>query len=241
MSLPKPYYDDGKGIVIYCGDCREILPLLEPVDLVCTSPPYDDLRDYGGHELNVEGCLLPIANAVKEGGVIMWNVSDACIDGSETGTSFKQVLRFMDCGLKLHDTMVYLKEGVNFPSTNRYHQAFEYMFILSNGNPMVFNAIADRPNKLAGDKMHGTDRNKDGTTTPKHSSRVVPAFGNRYNWWLMKNQGNTGHPAPMPYEMASGHILTWTNEAQTILDPFMGSGTTLVAAKNLGRRCIGIE
>jgi hypothetical protein len=179
------------------------------------------------------------------GGVVVWNVADQTVDGSESGTSFTQALHAKACGLRLHDTMIYCKEGVTFPDANRYHPAFEYMFVFSNGAPANFNGIKDWRNKWAGSKMHGTDRNPDGTTSKiSGHGRPVPEFGLRRNWWVIANPytGETkGHPAPMPYRLASDHIETWSAPGALAIDPFMGSGTTGVAAVKLGRRFTGIE
>ena len=137
--------------VLYLGDCREILPTIENVNAVITSPPYDNMRTYGGHEpVNCLAVINLIANILEDGGVCMWNVADQVIDGSETGTSFRHALRAMECGLRLHDTMIYCKEGVTFPDANRYHPAFEYMFVFSKGAPAHFNGIKDWKNKWGG-------------------------------------------------------------------------------------------
>jgi len=225
------------------GDCAAVLPTLDRVDLVLTSPPYDNLREYGGHSFDWQACVLPISKSIHPGGVIVWNVSDSVIDGSETGTSFRQALAFKDTGLRLHDTMLYLKTNVNFPDNVRYDHGFEYMFVFSNGAPATFNPIMDRPNKWAGLAMHGTDRLSDGTTRPISGlGKIVKKVGKRFNWWFMtNNQPDTGHPAPMPYQMAYDHIASWTNEDDFILDPFMGSATTALAAIKLGRKFIGVE
>ena len=132
MSLPKPYYQDD-ACTIYHADCREILPLIPWVDLVLTSPPYDDMRDYGK---SFQGFpwpefVEPIAGAVTEGGVMVWNVADQHVKGSETGNSFRQVLAFMEAGLNLHDTMIYEKPSFRFSESNRYPQTFESMFIFA--------------------------------------------------------------------------------------------------------------
>ena len=230
---------------LYLGDCLEVLPTLGKVDAVVTSPPYDDLRQYGDTQpaLDWAACVYPLAALLVDGGVLVWNVADSVHNGSETGTSFKQALAFMDAGLRLHDTMLYLKTNVNFPNAVRYENGFEYMFVFSNGAPKTFNPIKDRPNKYAGLAMHGTDRHRDGSLKPISGlGKLVNRNGKRFNWWfLTNNQPDNGHPAPMPYAMASDHITSWTDEGQTILDPFMGSGTTGVACVNLGRKFIGIE
>ena len=245
----KPYYEH-VGIAIYHGDCREILPQLEPMDLTVTSPPYGGIRDYikgnfaRSEWLDVIGLIYDIT---IKGGVLMWNVADQTANGSESGTSFRQALHMKSVGFLLHDTMIYIKEGVTFPDANRYFPAFEYMFIASKGSPKHFNPIQDRINKLSGDKIHSTDRQQNGSTTIKSGvkkGRTIKRYGWRYNWWKINNSytGITkGHPAPMPYSMARDHIISWGGPGSIILDPFMGSGTTLRAAKDLNHRAIGIE
>jgi DNA modification methylase len=227
------------------GDCLEVMPLLGKVDMVCTSPPYDNLRDYGAGYAGVDlfRCIELIEGVLKSGGVCMWNVADATVDGSETGSSFKQALHAMSVGLRLHDTMIYIKDNVNFPESVRYFSGSEYMFIFSKGAPTTFNPIKDRVNKWAGTVMHGTNRQPDGSLNPiSGKGKMINGLGMRFNWWRIKNNYNpTGHPAPMPYSMAHDHIFSWSNLAETILDPFMGSGTTLVACAKMGRKGIGIE
>lgn len=227
------------------GDCLKVMPLLEPVDMVCTSPPYDGLRDYGeGFDgLDWSGVISCLPGVMMGGGVCMWNVMDATVDGSETGTSFKQAIHAINCGLNLHDTMIYIKNNVNFPESNRYFSGHEYMFIWSNGPPKTFNPLKDRPNKWAGNVMHGTDRQKDGSTKPICGrGKEIGKQGMRFNWWSIKNNHNpTSHPAPMPFQIAHDQVYSWSNPSETILDPFMGSGTTLVACAKLGRKGIGIE
>ena len=240
----KPYYQD-ESVTIYNADCRDVLPTLDKVDLVVTSPPYGALRDYGGTGFDWRGSMKPISQSIVDGGVIVWNVADETVNGSESGDSFKQALFMMEQGLNLHDTMHYIKEGVNFPESNRYFSAHEYMFVFSRGKPKTFNPIEDRKNIFGGMKMHGTDRLKDGSTRQIHGEgKVVKDYGMRYNWWKIDNsptRDNGGHPAPMPFSMAFDHIVSWSNSGDVILDPFMGSGTTLRAAKDLSRKAIGIE
>ena len=116
------------------------------VDLVVTSPPYDNLRTYNGFSFPFEAIAAELTRLLKPGGVIVWVVGDACCGGSETGTSFRQALYFKDsCGLLLHDTMIYLKSGFAFPNPLRYHQVFEYMFVFAKGRPKTFNPSSVPP------------------------------------------------------------------------------------------------
>lgn len=232
---------------LYCGDCIEVLPTLPQFDAAVTSPPYDDLRDYGAGFDGVD-CLAVIshvADRLAPGGVLMWNVADATKNGSETGSSFRQALHAIDCGLRLHDTMIYCKEGVTFPDANRYHPAFEYMFVLSKGAPAKFNGIKDWRNKWRGSSISGSARQKDGTTkTLNNTGKEISEYGLRRNWWPLSNAytgATAGHPAPMPFQMAHDHIVTWTDQGQIVCDPFMGSGTTGVACAVTGRDFIGCE
>lgn len=243
----KPYYEES-GITIYHGDCREILPQLETkVDLVLTSPPYDNLREYGGYSFDFPSVASGLYQIVSEGGIVVWVVGDACIDGSESGTSFRQALGFMDCGFKLHDTMVYLKNSSPFPDTNRYTQIFEYMFVLTKNKPKTFNPIK-RDNNYGSFTRTMTHRRVDGGMSYEQSVKLQEK-SNYGNVWLyevgyMKSAKESyvfEHPAIFPDQLAKDHIISWSNQNDLILDPFLGSGTTAVAAKILGRKCIGIE
>ena len=232
---------------IICGDNVETLRGFpdDCIDLVVTSPPYDNLRTYGGHSWDFEGVAEQLWRVTKPGGVVVWVVADATIDGSETGTSFRQALRFMEIGFRLHDTMIYAKDQCAFPDTVRYYAAFEYMFILSKGQPNAINLIVDRVNKTAGQDVRGYERRPDGSLLPKPcAGNIIKSHGVRWNWWLIYHQDRgieTNHPATFPEALARDHILSWSNEGDTVLDPFSGSGTTAKMAKHNGRQYIGIE
>jgi DNA modification methylase len=246
----------------YCDNCIDGMNQMdvESVDLVITSPPYDDLRTYNDSskwDYNVfKDVAVAITRVLKPGGVIMWNVNDATISGSETGSSFRQCLYFMDaCGLRLHDTMIYEKTGTAFasgPNSVRYTQIFEYCFILSKGKPKTVNLIQDKKNKWAGVSSWGNakTRKKDGTMhDPGRKSNEIREYGVRTNIWKIKNSGGFGqssktsykHPATMPEELARGHIISWSNPGDIVLDPFMGSGTTAQMALEENRNFIGFE
>ena len=205
----------------------------ESIDCVVTSPPYDNLRDYEGYSFDFEAIAKEIYRIIKINGVVVWVVGDQVINGSETGTSFRQALYFKELGFKLWDTMIYEKNSPRFPASktsNRYTQIFEYMFIFTKGKP-ISQLIIDKPNKWAGHKDWS-----------KSFKQPVPEFGVRYNIWRYVTSFNSsGHPAPFPLDLAKDHIRSWTIEGDLVYDPFMGSGTTALAAKSLNRRYLGSE
>lgn len=238
-------------INLYQGDCLEVMATMEnnSIDLTVTSPPYDNLRTYNGNndlwgEHVWKAVLAELYRVTKDGGVVVWVVGDATIKGSETGTSFKQALHAMECGFNLHDTMIYAKDAIAFPDSNRYQQCFEYMFVFSKGKPKHLNLIKDRQNKSFGRKVTGTERQKDGSTKKAacHGSEIKK-YGTRWNVWEMRTEkgGKIKHPAVFPEQLANDHILSWSNDGDIVFDPFMGSGTTGKMAKLNNRKFIGIE
>lgn len=240
-------------------DCRDALSQFPDgcIDLVVTSPPYDNLRTYNDANdwsLDVfKGIAKELTRVLRPGGVIVWVVGDATIKGSETGSSFRQALFFKDdCKLRIHDTMIYQKDGCPFPETNRYYPAFEFMFVLSKGPPAAANLLADRKNRRYGDKISGPGRQPDGRLKPRlgaNVGRTVREYGVRWNIWeIQSGRGKSTrdtfafqHPAIFPEKLAEDHILTWSNPGAIVLDPFMGSGTTGKMALKNGRKFIGIE
>lgn len=234
---------------IICGDNCDVLGTFprECIDLVVTSPPYDDLRTYGGHSWDFYGLAWQLKRVLKQGGVIVWVVNDATKDGTESGTSMTQALHFKTLGLNLHDTMIYHRQAAN-PSDNRYWQNCEYMFVLSKGKPKTTNLLKDRKNKYR--KMGGDNvRQVNGELKQgKRSGIEFDEYGYRENiWYYAVGGGNVGdaichkHPAPFPEQLAADHILSWSNEGDVVLDPFNGSGTTSKMARELNRQYIGIE
>jgi site-specific DNA-methyltransferase (adenine-specific) len=240
---------------IYNEDCLGGMKRIPDgfVDLTVTSPPYDNLRTYNG---NIEQWSFEKFQAIakelyrvtKQGGVVVWIVGDATINGSETGTSFKQALYFMECGFNLHDTMIWSKPSFTAVGAlkTRYAQTFEYMFVFSKGKIKTFNALKDRKTTSRSKDKHGMIRQKDGSFRPmSNRGKQYGEFGIRYNVWdmppVMSNTERTGHPAQFPEQLAKDHILSWSNEGDVVLDPFMGSGTTAVACINTNRNYIGFE
>lgn len=241
-------------MILHNGDCLEFMRTLpdNSVDLTITSPPYDNLRSYNGNnELWNKSfwkeTILQLFRITKNNGVVVWIVSDATINGSETGTSFKQALYAIDCGFNLHDTMIWNKGTFTAVGSlkSRYAPVFEYMFIFSKGFPKTFNPIKDKKNKHFGRKKHGTFTQKDGTKKPLSSiGKPIAEYGQRFNVWDVaaeKSNSKRFHPAMFPEKLAYDHIISWSNENDVVLDPFMGSGTTGVACVNTNRKFIGCE
>lgn len=242
-------------VQLMLGDCIKGLRSLEDgaVDLTVTSPPYDNLRSYNGFSFDFESIAHELFRVTAPGGVLVWVVGDETVNGSETGTSLRQALYFRDvCGFRLADTMIYHKTDSAFPrfGHRKYPAAFEYMFVLSKGPIKTFNLIKDRQNKLAGQVMSGTVRQKDGSTKPSRAAgKKVADIGARSNvWGYSTGRGKSSsdacaykHPAIFPEALARDHILSWSEPGDVVLDPFLGSGTTGKMAVAHGRRFIGFE
>ncbi len=218
------------------------------VDLTVTSPPYDGLRTYHGYSFPFEEIAKELYRVTKDGGVVVWIVGDATVKGSETGTSFKQALYFMECGFNLHDTMIYEKNGAGAVGSNKcYLQNFEYMFVFSKGKINTFNLIYDRENKVVGSMKTNCNRVKfNADTGRKYREITTKKMGRRFNIWKYEQtQGHDTyskkHPAPFPETLVVDHIISWSNEGDLVLDPFMGSGTTAKMAKLNNRNYIGFE
>lgn len=242
-----PYYCD-KWRVIYKGDCARVMQCVPSglVDLTVTSPPYDNLRKYQGFTFGFEKVAAELYRVTKQGGVVVWVVGDATIDGNETGTSFKQALYFKSIGFNLHDTMIYRKAnpGGARGSIYAYWQCFEYMFVFSKGRLSIFNPIEDRENLGSRTGVQGGRRNKLGGVDAGRMITVKPV-GRRLNIWAypttVTDPTIANFPAPFPESLASDHIISWSDEDGIVLDPMCGSGTTLKMAGEENRRAIGIE
>lgn len=226
----------------------------DSIDMIITSPPYNDLRDYEGKINWNFGVFKVIAEEMyrimKKGGVAVWVVGDKTKNGNKTLTSFRQGLYFQEIGFNMYDVIIYEKKGTGPPHPNRYFNAFEYMFVLSKGKPKTVNLLRDKKNNWAGHTTYGevTRREKDGSLTNK-GKKTVNEYGVRTNIWEYSNGKKFStkdeiaykHPAIFPEKLVEDHILSWSNPGDLILDPFGGSGTTGKVAKKLDRDWILIE
>ena len=243
-----------KKFELWHGDCLELMKNIPDgsVDLTVTSPPYDNLRTYNGNinQWNFEkfkAIAKELYRVTKQGGVVVWVVADATINGSETGTSFRQALWFMDCGFNLHDTMIYKK--TKFPPIDpttayRYTGCFEYMFVFSKGKPKCCNYIKEKC-KHAGKRAVSYQRSENDKLRydrkEKNKNHIVNDYKIKCNVWEYASCSVKGHPAPFPEQLANDHIVSWSNDGDTVLDCFMGSGTTGKMAVLNNRNFIGIE
>lgn len=243
--------------IYYNNNCIDVMKYMVnnniTVDLTITSPPYDDIRTYGNKDewyfdkfKDIARLLYEITN---DGGTVVWVVGDQVKDGSETGTSFRQALYFMECGFKLHDTMIYEKNSSSFPAkrnSKRYTQIFEYMFVFTKGKIKTGNLICDKENKWKGWTCWGqhTAYNKEGELKPISNIKPIPDYSPRTNIWKYSVgfNVNTGkHSAVFPFKLAEDNIISWSNEGDIVFDPFLGSGTTMFAALKNNRKFIGCE
>lgn len=233
---------------IYNEDCLDTMSRMPNccIDLVITSPPYDNLREYHGYIFYFEDIAKALYRVIKNGGVVVWVVGDSTEKGTESLTAFKQALFFKKIGFNIHDTMIYAKNNYIPLNHNRYDQQFEYMFILSKGKPKTFNPIRI-PTLTCGGRT--SRRKKKSIGIPAYAVRsrsavtVTKPEKLKSNIWFYNvgHNDNTSHPAPFPEKLVEDHILSWSNSGDLIYDPFMGSGTTAKMSFLLHRNYIGSE
>lgn len=236
---------------IYNENCLETMAKMPDnfIDLTVTSPPYDNLRDYKGYSFAFEDIAKELFRITKQGGVVVWVVNDATIEGNETGTSFKQALYFQQIGFNLHDTMIFRKTNpIPQIYRKRYNNEFEFMFVFSKGtvkthNPLMVDCLH------AGLELNGTtyknfsknEQTREKLAKPVKDKKIK---GNIWEYVVGKKQEDQeakGHPAPFPCELVRDHIISWSNESDLVYDCFMGSGTTAKMAILNNRKYIGSE
>lgn len=192
------------------------------IDLTVTSPPYDNLRTYKGYTFPFKEIVNQLYRVTKIGGVVVWVVGDATINGSETGTSFEQALYFKEVGFNIHDTMIF--EKINpIPQIyrKRYNNIFEYMFVFSKGtvkthNPIMIDCLH------AGLELNGTTY-KNFTKGKQLRKKIANPVKNQKikgNIWKYvvgkkaEDQEAKDHPAPFPCALVKEHIISWSNEGE---------------------------
>jgi site-specific DNA-methyltransferase (adenine-specific) len=220
------------------------------IDLTVTSPPYDNLREYKGYSFDFESIANGLFRVTKQGGVIVWVVGDATINGSETGTSFRQALYFKEIGFNLHDTCIFKKKNPMPQNHNRLDQCFEYVFVFSKKAPKTFNPIYEDCITIGTIKKRNQETKSaiDGKSVSRKRDENTIVKSKKYKTNILEYavgvdaENETGtHPAIFPQQLAKEQIYMWSNPNDLIYDPFTGSGTTPKMAVKLGRNWIGSE
>jgi len=231
----------------YIADCIEYMTSMpdECVDLVVTSPPYDNLRNYKGYSFEFERIAQGLFKVIKKGGVVVWVVGDK-INGGRSLTSFRQGIYFQEIGFIMHDIMIYQKKNTPFMRSNAYTNAYEFMFILSKGKPKTFNPLKEKTVRN-GYEMVVFNKGADGIN--KKNLKELKKEKTKTNIWkyAVGLGGTTSdkiafqHPATFPEKLAEDHILSWSNEGDLVFDPMCGSGTTCKMAYLNKRKYLGVD
>jgi len=237
---------------IICGDCVKVLKNIpdNSVDLVVTSPPYDAVRKYNGFTFDLHETGKELFRVLKDGGIVAMVIQDQTKNFGKSLTSFKTIIDWCEnIGFKLFETAIYRKYGAEGAWWNkRFRVDHEYMPIFLKGDrPQYFNKETLKiPSKHAGKTMTGGGtRLTNGIRIATRSITINPMKCRGTIWEYMTAGDGTRlkhqHPATFPDKLPVDFIQCFCPENGLVLDPFVGSGTTVLAAINLGRKYIGID
>src|SRR3989339_813395 len=250
-ETPKNYAELPLNKII-CGDAVEVMKKFpsNSVDIVVTSPPYDAVRDYKGFSLDLHAAGKEIYRVLKDGGVAVMVIQDQTKNFGKTLTSFRTIVDWCDSfGFKLFETVIYRKYGAEGAWWNkRFRVDHEYVPVFLKGErPQHFNKEHLKiPSKHGGKTMTGGGtRLTNGIRIATRSIKINPTKCRGTIWeYLTAGDGSRlkhEHPATFPNKLPYDFISCFTPKNGIVLDPFVGSGTTTVAAKNLGYKYIGID
>lgn len=244
----------------HLGDNLELIKKVDDnsIDLCLFSPPYDGIRDYkkGSWDYNLPKLGKEISRILREGAICVMIIQDQTKDGRKTGTSFRTIIDWIDnTELDLWECCLYQRMGT--PGawwSKRFRVDHEYIPIFIKGKrPQYFNKEHMMVDTCQpGMKRKGgiySSRTSKGELTEGRQTEVgaKKCCGTIIDYGAEKCRGNSKstiknqHPATFPDKFASDFIRAFTKEGMVVLDPFAGSGTTLVIAKELNRNFIGIE
>lgn len=237
---------------IQCIDCVEALKKLPDncIDLVVTSPPYDEIRDYNGFKFDLHATGKELFRVLKEGGVAAMVIQDQTKNFAKTLTSFRTILDWCDdVGFRLFETVIYRKHGTEGAWWKyRFRVDHEYMPIFLKGaKPQYFNKEPLKiPSKHGGKVMTGSGNRKTNGETTKTVTRPINTMKCRGTIWnyLMAGDKDTikrKHPAVFPDKIPFDFIQCFCPPDGVVLDPFIGCGSTAVVAKQLNRKYIGFD
>lgn len=217
----EPYYNHG-GIVIYNGDCRELLPNLDSVDLVLTDPPYAS-----GARTEAK---KPSSGAMVRGARFSKNPID---NDQMTTNGYVWLMSFIS-----RQWLRLLPDGGSSLIFTDWRQWSNLSGLVESSNLRLNQMIVwDKMSMGLGNGFRSQHE------LIAHFSKGVPVIHNRSfgNVLRYKRCKDKNHPSPKPLDLLESLIIVCSDSDNIILDSFMGAGSTLVAAKNLGRRAIGIE
>ena len=231
---------------IFNEDCLQTMSRMpdNSIDLTVTSPPYDNIRDYKGYELDLHKIGEQLFRVTKDGGLVCMVMQDQTKDFGKSLTTFKTAIDFCNIGFKLFECCIYRKYGQEGAWRNkRFRIDHEYILMFLKGDrPKAFNKEPLKiPSKHGGKTMTGcATRNTDGTTQKSRAVKINLMKCRGSIWEYLnggdKNKIKRKHPATFPDALAQDLILCFSNENDLIYDPMAGSGTTGLMAQNNNRK-----
>lgn len=247
---------------IFLGDSKEILKQLPPnsVDLIVTSPPYADQRKgtYGGiHPDKYVQWFLPISNqllrVLKPSGTFILNIKEKVVEGERSTYVMELIIEMRKQGWLWTEEFIWHKKN-SYPGKwpNRFRDSWERL--LQFNKDKKFNMYQDEVMVPMGDWAKSRLKKLSDTDKTRDNSKVGSGFGKNISNWINREKaypsnvlhlatecGNKNHSAAFPEELPEWFIKLFTKEDDTVLDPFMGSGTSILVANRMRRNSIGIE